>query len=449
MKTIVEKKEKNFVNLNMEVDEKTAINEYNKACKRIAERVNIAGFRKGKAPRNILEKHVGVDSIKREVLDSVLPKMISDAIKENDLDVVSEPMLETYNYNVGEKLTAQVKLEVRPEVELGQYKDLTLDVEEYKAEEDFMEKELGYVQSRFTTTEPVIGRKTCEKDIVIFDFDGYCNGEAIKGGSAKNHMLDIANSNFIPGFAEQLIGKDISEEFTINVTFPENYHDEKLKGQPAEFKIKINEIKEKKVPELNDELAKKVGSYNSLEDLKKDISDYSEKIKIAENDKRMLEVIFNKLLNDVKVDVSDTMIDRESEVILKEMKERVNSQGADFDKMIEREGKDKVMSEIKDEAVRRIKNSLVIHKISQLEKIEVTADDINKKIDKLAQQHNADKSVILNHLFSNQQMMSALGQQAISEKVASFLLDNNNANFIVKDEKKSVKSKNETKEDEN
>ncbi len=430
MKVTVEKQEKNFINLNMEVDAQTGVSEYNKACKRLADRVNIAGFRKGKAPRNILEKHVGVEAIKREVLDAMLPKMVSDAIKENNLDVISEPSLEMFSFEVGSEIKATVKLELRPEIEIGEYKGLKIDVEEYQTDKDFMDKELEYVQNRFATTEPVIGRKSKATDVLMFDFDGSVDGEPIKGGSAKNYMLDLSNSNFIPGFAEQLVGHEISEEFTIDVTFPENYHDEALKGKAAQFKIKLNEIKEKKTPELNDELAKKVGAYETLDDLKKDITEYAEKVRTAENDKRALETTFKKLMDEVKVELSDSMIQRESESILAEMKERVTAQGADFDQIIGREGKDKVMAEVKEEAERRIKNSLLIHKISVLEKIEVNADDINKKVEELAKQHNTDKSVILNHLFSNQQMMNALGQQAISEKVAEFLIANNNINYI-------------------
>lgn len=441
MSVTIEKKEKNFINLNMEVDAKEAMTEYNKACKRISERVNIAGFRKGKAPRNILEKHVGIESIKKEVLDEILPKLVSTAIRENKLDVISEPALESYKFELGENLSAVIKLELRPEIEVGEYKKLTIDVEEYQMEDDFMDKELEYVKSRFTSTEPVIGRKSKKTDVVVFDFDGFVDGEPIKSGSSKNYMLDLSNSNFIPGFAEQLVGHNISEEFEIDVTFPAEYHDDVLKGKDAKFKIKINEIKEKKVPELNDELAKKVGGYENLEELKKDIEEYAQKMKTAENDKRALEAIFTKLLGQVKVELSDTMIARESESIMAEMKERIAAQGANFDQIMATEGREKIMSEMREEAERRIKNSLLIHKISVLENIEVTPDDINKKVDALAKQHNTDKSVILNHLFSNQQMMSALGQQAISEKVAGFLIENNNINYTSEKPKAKPKAK--------
>lgn len=430
MSIVVEKKEKNFVNLNMSVDAKTVADEYNKACKRIAQRVNIAGFRKGKAPRNILEKHVGVNAIKQEALDAILPKMISQAISENSLDVISEPSLTNLKYNIGEDLTATVVLELRPEVELGEYKNQTIDVEEFVQDEDFVKKELEYIQNRFATFEPVVGRKTTDKDIVVFDFDGTCNGEKIKGGSSKNYNLDLANSNFIPGFAEQLVGHDISEEFTIDVTFPENYHDETLKGQPAQFAIKINEIKEKKVPELNDELAQKAGNYKNVDEMKADIEKYAEEIKKTENEKKALDAIFNKLLDEVKVELSDTMINREQNAMLQDMKSRITMQGGDFDKMLEAEGKDKILGELKDEAIKRIKNSLVVQKIATLEQINVMPDDLNQKVEQIAKQYNADKNTVMQQLFSSRQAISSLGQQVIGEKVAKFLLDNNSINFV-------------------
>ena len=430
MNVVVEKKEKNFVNLNMSVDAKTVTDEYNKACKRISERVNIAGFRKGKAPRNILEKHVGVDAIKREVLDALLPKLISKAIDENSLDVISEPSISSLKFELGEDLAATVVVELRPEVKLGEYNEPTIDVEGYKADADFVNKEIEYIQNRFATFEPVIGRKTTDKDIVVFDFEGTCKGEKIKGGSSKNYNLDLGNSNFIPGFAEQLVGHEISEEFTIEVKFPDNYHDEGLKGQPAQFAIKINEIKEKKLPELNDELAQKAGNYKTFDELKQDIEKYAQELEKGENEKRAVEAIFAKLLSEVKVDLSESMITRETSAMLEEMKNRIKAQGGDFDKMLEAEGKDKILGELKEEASRRIKNSLIVQKVATLEKIDVTPADLNGKVEQIAKQYNADKAAVMQQIFSSRQAINSLGQQIVGEKVAKFLLDNNTINYV-------------------
>ena len=242
--------------------------------------------------------------------------------------------------------------------------------------------------------------------------------------------INLTNSNFIPGFAEQLVGKDISEEFTIDVKFPDNYHDEKLKSQAAKFKIKINEIKGKVIPEINDELAKKVGPYENLETLKKDIEAYTQGMVTAENTKRASEAVFNTVLSSSEMEISDTMIEREAHSIMNEMRQRFASQGGDFNAFVEKEGPDKLMKELKEEAVRRIKNSLVIYKISKDENIEVTADDINNKIDELARVHGVEKSVIIEQIRQNQQILNSLSQQAISEKITKFLLDNNEVKYI-------------------
>ena len=273
MKTTIEKQEKNIVKVNVEIEEQTAANEYNKACRKISESVNIHGFRKGKAPKNIVEKYVGVERIQREALSAILPKVFAEVISENQFEVITEPQVESFEFEEGKPLTVVATLELKPEVKLGSYKDVAVDVEEFKNTDEDVEKEVNSIVERYATFEPVVGRASTENDAVVMDFDGSVDGEAIKGGSAKNYQLDLAHSNFIKGFAEQLVGKNIGDEFTIDVTFPKDYHDKNLQGKPAQFKIKINEIKERKVPELNDEFAKKLGNFDTVDALKADIKE--------------------------------------------------------------------------------------------------------------------------------------------------------------------------------
>ncbi len=245
MNTKIEKLPENVVKVDIEVPAKDAVNYYNNAAKRLAQFVNIPGFRKGKAPRNVLEQHIGEERIKHEALENALPRIFADVVKENDFDVVAQPYVESYTFNVGEDLKITAKIELRPEVTLGDYKGLTVEVEEYKTPEDAFQKSLDNLLSQSAETVVVTDRNSEANDIVVFDFEGFSNGEKIEHGDAKNYTLDLANSSFIPGFAEQLVGKPIGEEFEINVTFPETYHEKKLAGQPAVFKCKINEIKTK------------------------------------------------------------------------------------------------------------------------------------------------------------------------------------------------------------
>lgn len=430
MSTKIEKLEKNIVKLEIEIDVKILSKEYDRACKRIAQRVNIAGFRKGKAPKNIIEKHVGIEDIKKESLEALLPKEFSDVIRENKFDVVSDPYVESYDYEIGKNATVIAKIELRPEVQLGNYKGLKVDVEEFLGEENALNKELEQIVTRYTTLETSSKQQTDATDIVMFDFEGFVDGNPIKSGAAKNHMLDLSNSNFIPGFAEQLIGKNVNEDYTIDVTFPEAYHDETLKGKAAKFNVKINEIKEKIKPELNDEFAQKISAFKTLDELKADIKKYIEIAKKTENEKRSSSKIFEHIMNEATVEIQETMINREAQALANELQQRINAQGGNFEKMVETEGKDKILNELKSEAHNRIKNSLVISQIAKNENIQVSAEDFDSKIAELAKMYNTDRNGILTELRKNTQLIHSLTQQALSQKVTAFLIKNNEINFI-------------------
>lgn len=274
MKVTLEKEQENVVKLDITIPAKDAVDAYNNAVRRISQYVNIDGFRKGKAPRAVVERHVGTERIKQEAIENLMPRAINQAVADNKLDIIAQPYVTNYNFNIGEDLTVTAKAELRPEVTLGQYKDLTVEIKDTPVEADALQKQLDRLLDQHSTMETVIDRATKDTDVAVIDFDGYANGEKIQGGEAKNYPLNLGNSNFIPGFAEQIVGKNLNDEFEIKVTFPEQYHDEKLQGQPATFKIKINEIKEKKLPELNDEFAQKVGNFKTVDELKADIQKY-------------------------------------------------------------------------------------------------------------------------------------------------------------------------------
>lgn len=435
MKTTVEKLENNMVKLDIEIDAETAEKEYNKACKRLAQRVNIPGFRKGKAPRMILEKNIGAESIKRDVLDYMLPEIFSNAIRENDLNIITQPYLESYNFEVGKPVTVVAKLELKPEVKFEQYKGLDVEVEEFKNSADAFDKELQHITERFTSLNDVKDRETNATDVVKMDFEGSVDGELIEGGAAKNYMLDLEHSNFIPGFAEQLVGKKIGEEFVIDVTFPAEYHDEKLKGKPAQFKITINEIKEKVRPELNDELAAKVGPFKSVDELKADVQKYLDNAEKAENDKRSASKLFDVILSKMSVDVQDSMVQREKDVLLAEFKQKIAQSGVKWEDVVKNDGVEKIDEELKTEALNRIKNSLMVSEIARLENIQITMEDLDDKIGDLAMMYQTDKGNILKEVQKSSTMIQSLSQQALSQKVTQFLIDNNNIKFVAADKK--------------
>ena len=425
MTVTIEKLEKNEVKLNIEVESSVASFEYDKACKRLAQRVRIPGFRPGKAPKNMVEKYVGVAALQREVIDSVLPTIFENTIEENKFDLVSAPSVESFEFADDKTLKIVAKFELKPEVKLEAYKSMAVEVEEFKPAADALDKELEHLADRFSTLNDVTDRKSKETDLVNIDFDGYVDGEEIKGGSAKNYVLDLAHSNFIPGYAEQLVGHEVGEEFTIKVQFPAEYHDEKLKGKDAEFNIKLNAIKEKVLPEINDELAQKVNAkFANLDELKEDIQKFTDNTAKMENEKRVANKIFDTLLEQTNIDIQDTMINREIQALMGEFRQRVNMQGGNFDQMLEKEGHEKVYAQMREEAVKRIKTSLIVGKIALEENVNVSQEDIQEKIADLAAIYRTTTDNIVAEIQKNVNLLHSMNQQVITEKVTKLLIDN-------------------------
>lgn len=425
MTVTIEKLENNEVKLNIEIESAVTTNEYDKACRKLSHKVNVPGFRQGKAPKNILEKYVGIDAIQREVVDSLLPSILENTIVENDFDLVTAPSVESFDFAEDKSLKIVARLELKPEVKLDAYKGMEVEVEEFKNAEDVVEKELNILADRYATLNDVTGRKSKDTDLVNIDFDGYVGGEQIVGGSAKGYMLDLAHSNFIPGFAEQLVDHEIGEEFTIKVKFPEEYHDEKLKGADAEFNIKLNGIKEKVLPEINDELAQKVNAkFATIAELKEDIQKFVENNAKMENEKRVANKIFDTLLEKTNIDIQDSMINREIQALMGEFRQRINMQGGNFDQMLEKEGHEKVYAQMKEEAEKRIKTSLIVGKIAQEEKVSVSPQDIQEKIADLASIYRTTTENIVAEIQKNMNLLNSMNQQVVTEKVTKLLIDN-------------------------
>lgn len=429
METKIEKLPENVVKVEIEIPAKDAVTYYNNAAKKLAQYVNIPGFRKGKAPRNIVEQNIGEERIKHEALDSALPKIFSEVIQSNNFEIVAQPYIESYDYQIGQDLKITAKLELRPEVTLGKYKGLTVDVEGYKIPEDAFQKSLDNVLEQAATLVVVTDRKTKADDIIVFDFEGSVNGEKIEHGDAKNYTLDLANSSFIPGFAEQLVDKPLGEEFDINVSFPKEYHEKKLAGQPAVFKCKINTIKTKVLPELNDEFAQKVGPFKTVDDLKADIQSYLDKQKEDIDRTNSEKAIFEKVVESVKVDIQPAMIDRETDQLVAEYKQKLEMQGFTWEQAIEAQGYDSIIKDLREDAAVRVKNSLVIDKIAREENITVSQNDFSHKLAELSHAYGVDPGTLVKQLTQTPNVFSAMSQQVLNEKVTQFLAENNKVNL--------------------
>ena len=425
MKVTLEKEQENVVKLDITIPAKDAVEAYNKAVNTISKYVNIDGFRKGKAPRAVVERHVGTERIKQEAIENLMPKAINQAVVDNNLDLIAQPYITNYNFNIGEDLTVTAKAELRPEVTLGQYKGLTLEVKDSPVEEDAMQKSIDRLLEQHSTQETVIDRPTKDTDIAVIDFEGTANGEKIQGGDAKNYPLDLAHSNFIPGFAEQLVGKNLNDEFDIKVTFPEDYHDEKLKGQPATFKIKINEIKEKKLPELNDEFAQKVGSFKTVDELKADIQNYLNSQRERTNKMNAENEVFKAVIDGAKVDIPQSMIDREANSLKQEYTQRLAAQGINWEALVKAQGEDQLLKNLSEDALVRIKNSLVIDKIAKDENIKLEQKDLEAKFAQLGAAYGLQPQDLIKQLGQNPELLASISQQAMNDKVKDFLMENN------------------------
>lgn len=430
MKFAVEKENDNIYKIDITIPAKDAARAYDEAVKRIAQYVNVDGFRRGKAPRAVVERHVGTERIKQEALESLMPKAIAEAVKENNLDVITQPYITKFDFTVGHDLTAEVKVETRPEVVLGAYKDLKVEVESAEVPEDAFEKALNNVLNQYATQEIVVGRPANDTDIAVIDFEGSVKGEKIAGGDAKNYPLDLGHSNFIPGFAEQIVGKNIGDEFEINVTFPEEYHDEKLKGQPAVFKIKLNEIKERKVPELNDAFAQKVGPFKTVDEFKADIQKYLDTQKENTDRQNSENAVFAKVIEAASVEIPQAMIDREAESLTNDYKQRLQAQGLTWEALEKTQGAESLSESIKEDAKTRIKNSLVIDKIAKEENIKLDPQDLHKKFSQLGAAYGMSQTDLMKQLGKNPEVIASLSQQALNDKVRDFLMEKNSVELV-------------------
>lgn len=430
MKVTLEKEKDNVVKVNITIPAEEATTAYNTAARKIAQYVNVDGFRKGKAPRHLVERQVGEERIKQEALEGLMPKVLSEVIEENKLDVITQPYITSYDFKKGEDLNVVVNVETRPEVKLGDYKNLTVEVTDVPVTEDAIKETLDRIQKNYTENK-IVERESKNTDTVNIDFEGFANNEAIKGGAAKNYDLNLEHSNFIPGFADQLVGKKAGEEFDIQVKFPEDYHDESLKGQDATFKIKVNAVKEAVVPELNDELAQKAGNFKTVDELKEDVKKRLEESR--ENAKKVNaeNEIFKKVIENASVEIPEAMIDREANAMLADYKNRLSAQGIDWESLMKAtEGTDNdVMKNIREDAKLRIKNSLVIDKIAKEEGIKLAPADIDNKFKELGNAYGVSPDQIIKSISKNPEILSSLSQQAVNDKVRALLFENNKAEF--------------------
>ncbi|GFN36522.1 trigger factor [Tepidimicrobium xylanilyticum] len=392
MNSVLEKKENNKAFFNIEIDQNEFEKAIQKAYLKNRNRFNIPGFRRGKAPRKIIELNYGEGVFYEEALNILLPEVYDKAVEDLELEPVDTPEVDIEQLEKGKPVIVKVEVTIKPEVKLGEYKSIEVEKVEYNVTDEDVEKELKAIQEMNGRIIDAGDRETKERDILTIDFEGYIDGEKFEGGTAEKQVLEIGSNRFIPGFEEQLIGRKKGDEVEVKVTFPEDYFEESLQGKEALFKVVIHEVKEKELPALDDEFAKDVSEFETLEEFKNSIRERLEK-EAEEKEKRELEnKIIEKVVDSAEVDIPEVMISRQIEREISEFDYRLRLQGLDINRYLEltNTGIDALKEEMTPVAKRRIKTDLVLEAIAKKESLEVTEEDLDEELEKMAKEYNQE-----------------------------------------------------------
>lgn len=398
MKAVLEKKESNKVSFTIEIPEVDFEKATQEAYIKNRSRFNIPGFRKGKVPRKIIELNYGPEFFYEEAINLILPEAYNNAVEELKLEPVDQPEVDIDEIEKGKPIVVKIEVVVKPEVNIGDYKSIEIEKIEYNVTDDNITEELKSVQEMNGRIIDVEDRAVKTGDILNIDYKGFVGEEQFQGGTAEAQELEIGSGRFIPGFEEQLVGKNKGEEVDVVVTFPEEYHAEELKGKEAIFKVKINEIKEKELPELDDEFAKDVSEFDTLEEYKNDIKEKLEKEfkekEEVENENNLIE----KVIESCEVDIPEAMIDTQLQNELSDFDYRMRTQGINLEQYLQITNStiDSLKEQLRPMAAQRVKGDLVLEAIAKAENITVTEEDIDKELEKMAdsyKQENKEKFI--------------------------------------------------------
>ena len=396
-----EKKEGNEGLLKVTVPAEKVDKALDQAFKKVVKQINVPGFRKGKVPRPIFEQRFGVEALYQDAVDILLPEAYGEAIDETGINPVAQPEINVTQIEKGKDFEFEATVTVEPEVQLGDYKGLEIEKQDSElTDEDLQEAidhSLGHLADMVVKEDGAVENG----DTVNIDFDGYVDGEQFEGGQADGYDLEIGSGSFIPGFEDQLVGVKTGEEKDVVVTFPEEYHAEELAGKEATFKTKVNEIKYKEVPELDDEIANELDSdANSVDEYKENLRKRLSEQKAEEAENVEKEEAINKATDNATIDIPQAMIDTELDRMVQEFGQRIQQQGLDLQTYFQISGQDEsqLREQMKDDAEQRIKTNLTLSAIADKENIEANDEDIDKELEKMSKQFNISVEEIKNTL---------------------------------------------------
>ena len=418
----VEKLEKNMAKLTIEASAEDFEKAIQKVYLKARGRINIPGFRKGKAPRKLIEKMYGTGVFYEDAANDLIPTAYAEALKDCDLEIVSRPEINVTQIESGKPFIFTAEVAVKPEVTLGEYKGVEVEKSNVEVTDEDINKEVDKERENNSRTIDVDDRAVESGDIIKLDFDGSVDGVPFAGGKAENYTLTIGSGSFIPGFEDQLIGTKIGEDKDVTVTFPEDYHEKSLAGKEAVFKCKVNAITVKELPDADDEFASEVSEFETLaeykEDIKKKLTEKKEKEARAKKEAQAVE----KAVENATMEIPDAMIDTQVQSMMEDFARRMQSQGLSLEQYFQFTGMDakKMHDQMKPEALKRIQNSLVLEAVAKAENIEISDEKVDEEIAKMAEAYKMEVEKIKGIIGDSErdQMKKDLAVQAAADLIA-------------------------------
>ncbi len=427
MKVTLEKQESNQISINVEVDQALVSKEYEKHFRQASSQLNIPGFRKGKAPKKIAERYLATDAILQEAINHVISKSYSEAVAEQEIEPITEPEIDLVQFGLDKDLVFTAKVEVRPEVTLGDYKGLTVEATAPAgATDEQIAAKLDEIRKRQAQLVPVEDRAAEMGDVALIDFAGFVDDEPLPNGSHQNYLVELKDGVMIPGFVEAVVGMKAGEEKTANLSFPADYFEASLSGKEARFELALKELKVYQLPELDDELAKGAGA-DSLDALKERVRGELDAQREEATELAKQQAIMDQVLTNAGCDVPETMVERELQAMWVQSARQMQQRGADQATLQASWDAMKADETAKGEAARRIKTSLVLGSIARTEGITLDQDEVNAEIDAFASAFNVPAQKVRQQLYAENKVL-ALMDELLSLKIMAWLLEQNTVN---------------------
>ena len=420
----VEQLEHNMAKLTIEVSAEELEGALQKAYQKQKSRINVPGFRKGKVPRQLIEKMYGPEIFYDDAANALIPEAYSKAYDESGLEIVSQPKIDVTQIEKGKPFIFTAEVATKPEVELGEYKGIEVPKYSNRVTQKEIDAKLEEEQLKNARTITVEGRPVQDKDEVVLDFEGFVDGVAFEGGKGENYPLTIGSGAFIPGFEEQLIGANLEEEKEVQVKFPEEYHAKELAGKEAVFKCTVHEIKVKELPELDDEFASEVSEFDTLDAYKADIKAKIKEQKIADGKRKQEDKAVEQAVANATMDIPEAMIDTEVRQMANDFAQRLQQQGLSVEQYFQFTGMtaEKMTEELKPQALKRIQTRLVLEAIVKAENIEISDEKLDEELQKMADAYKMEVDKLKE--FMGEKEKEQMKQDMAVQEAVTFLTEN-------------------------